>query len=123
MKENKKEKGRELERKKEIEKVVCRVDYSFISHKMNSKEYYACVCCSCRLITNGRRPVTAKSMHLFVATRLFPSHLPNDGYICNKYRLMYIKWKALAEFDDFLTTIDDSHETTNTTILNLVAGQ
>jgi hypothetical protein len=29
---------------------------------------------------------------------------------------MYIKWKTLPEFDDFLTTIDDSHQTINTTI-------
>jgi hypothetical protein len=55
-------------------------------------------------------------MQLFVAIRLFPSHFANDGYICNKCRLMYIKWKALPEFNEFLTMIDDSHQITNTTM-------
>ncbi len=82
---------------------------------MNSN-CYACVCCGCRLTKTGRRPVTAKSMQLFVAIRLFPSHFANDGYICNKCRLMYIKWKALPEFNEFLTMIDDSHQITNTTM-------
>jgi hypothetical protein len=55
-------------------------------------------------------------MQLSVATRLFPSHFANDGYICIKYRLMYIKWKALLQCNDFLTMINDSHQTTNTTM-------
>jgi hypothetical protein len=60
--------------------------------------------------------VAAKTVRIFVATRLFPSYLPDDGYICSKCRLMYNKWKAVPEFYDILTTIDDSHQITNTTI-------
>jgi hypothetical protein len=58
----------------------------------------------------------AKSMQLFLAARLFPSHFANDGYICNKCRVLYIKWKALPQFNDILTMIDDSHQTTNATM-------
>jgi hypothetical protein len=46
-------------------------------------------------------------MQLFFATRLFPSRFGNNDYICNKCRLMYTKWKALPEFNDFPTMIDD----------------
>jgi hypothetical protein len=49
--------------------------------------------------------VAAKSAQLFVATRLFPSYLLDDGYICSKCRLMYNKWKAMPEFYDILMTI------------------
>jgi hypothetical protein len=83
---------------------------------MDSTKYCGCVCCGCRLTLNGRRPVADKSVRLFVATRLFPSHLPNNGHICGKCRAMYNKWKALPEFRDILTTIDDGHQTTSTTV-------
>lgn len=82
---------------------------------MNSK-FYACVCCGCRITKADRRPVMAKSMQLFVATRMFPSRLANDSYICNKCRMMYIKWKMLPEFGEVLMMIDDSHEITNDTM-------
>ena len=82
---------------------------------MNWKKSCVCVCCSCRLTQNGRRPVTDKCLRLFVATRVFPSYLPNDGHICIKCRSMYNKWKALPEFHDILTMINDGHEATNTT--------
>jgi hypothetical protein len=65
---------------------------------MNPKKSCACTCCSNRVTANERRPVTGKCVRLFVATRLFPTYLPTDCYICNKYRLMYNKWKLLAEW-------------------------
>ncbi|CAF4723590.1 unnamed protein product [Rotaria sp. Silwood2] len=82
---------------------------------MNSKKYYVCLCCGCLLTPNGRRPVTDKFVQLFVATRIFPSYLPNDCHICMKCRSMCNKWKALPEFHDVLTTIDNNDQTTNTT--------
>lgn len=80
---------------------------------MNSKK--SCLCCGGRLTANNRRPVTGKSVRLFVVTRLFPLELPNNGYICNKCRSMYNKWKVLPEFYEILKTIDDDHQTTSTT--------
>ena len=73
----------------------------------------------CRLTQNGRCPVTDKCLRLFVATRVFPSYLPNDGYICAKCCSMYNKWKTLPEFHDILMMINGGHEATNTTTDNV----
>lgn len=82
---------------------------------MNSK-YHVCICCAARITKAERRLVTAKSMQLFVAARVFPLHLVKDSYICNKCRMMYVKWKALPDLNGVLKIIDDSDEATNGTI-------
>jgi len=83
---------------------------------MNSKKSCVCVSCDDRVTAKERRPVVGKCVRLFFATRLFPTYLPSDGYICNKCRLMYSKWKLLPEFRDALTTMDDCHQSKNTAI-------
>ena len=87
---------------------------------MDSKK--SCVCCGNRLTANNRCPVTDKGIRCFVGTRLFPSHLPNNGHICSKYRSMYDKWKVLPEFHDILTTIDSDQRTADTTA-NDISGE
>ena len=84
-------------------------------HKMNSNKSCVCLCCGCRLIQNGPRRVTDKYLCLFIATRVFPSYLPNDGHACTKCRSIHNKWKVLPKFHDIVTMINDGHEATNTT--------
>ena len=86
---------------------------------MNSKKSCICICCGDRVAANERRPVVGTCIRLFVAARLFPAYLPSDGYICNKCRSMYKKWKVLPEFCDVLTTIDDCHRMTTTSVDNI----
>ncbi|CAF4519829.1 unnamed protein product [Rotaria sp. Silwood2] len=78
---------------------------------MNSNKYYTCACCAGRVTASSRRPLIGKCIRLFVATRLFPTSLSTDGYICTKCRIMYNKWMALPEFCNILRTIDNNHET------------
>ena len=89
---------------------------------MNAKKSLVCVCCGCHLSSNLRRPVKDKCLRLFVATRLFPSDLPNDGHICNKCRSMYNKWKSLPEFYHIFTMIDDDYGTMNEIIVDVSGG-
>ena len=69
-----------------------------------------CLCCDDRITRNERRPVNGKSIRLFVATRVFLTCLPIDGFICNKCRLMYNKWRCLPEFHDVLMKIDECQQ-------------
>ena len=81
---------------------------------MNSTKNSICICCGNRVTANERRPIADRRIRLFVATRLFPAYLPTDGYICNKCRSMYKKWKILPEFCDVLTMFDNCHQITST---------
>ena len=81
---------------------------------MNSNKGYVCIGCGSRVAANERRPVAGKCIRLFVATRLFPTYLPTDVYFCTKCRSMFNKWKALPEFRDALTTMDQCDQTAST---------
>ena len=85
---------------------------------MNSKSCI-CACCGDRLNARSRRPLIGKRIRFFVATRVFPTSLSTDEYICNKCRAMYSKWTALPEFHDLLSTIDSQEQTTATAIGNI----
>lgn len=77
---------------------------------MNSKKSCVCACCGNRVSLSERRPLNGNCIRLFVATRLFPTCLSTDGFICNKCRLMYNKWRYLPEFRDVFIRIDECHQ-------------
>ena len=83
---------------------------------MNSTKSSICICSGNRVTANERRPLNDRCIQLFFATRLFPAYLSTDGYICNKCRSMYKKWKVLLEFCDVLTMFDNCHQITSTAV-------
>lgn len=64
------------------------------------------MCCGNCVTTAERRPVTGASIRLFVVARLFPACLPDNGYICNKCRCTYKKWKMIPEFCHLFSLVD-----------------
>ena len=86
---------------------------------MSSKKFYVCACCAGRVTAGGRRSLIAKSVRLFVATRLFPMSLATDAFICTKCRIMYSKWMALPEFNHILGAIDNDAETASVVMENI----
>ena len=68
--------------------------YRLFVPRLSSRSYWLgsmgskieCVCCGKRLGGNGKRPVIINSLRIFISARLFPSRLPDDGFICNTCR-------------------------------------
>ena len=88
------------------------VDHSFSLHKMKSNKSYGCACCGDRLNVVNRRPLNGICIRLFAAARVFPTSLEYDSYICTKCRSMYNKWKAVSEFFNLLTMVENNQKTT-----------
>ena len=87
------------------------VDHCFSLHKMKSNKSYGCACCDDRLNVVNRRPLNGICIRLFVAARVFPTSLEYDSYICTKCRSMYNKWKAVPEFFNLLTMVENNQKT------------
>jgi len=73
-----------------------------------------CVCCGKRLSGSGKRPVIMNSLRIFISARLFPSRLPDDGFICETCRWMYKKWVAEFDLHEILSQIDVSPKNDDT---------
>jgi len=72
-----------------------------------------CISCGKRLRGKGKRTVTLNSLRIFISARLYPSRLPNEGFICDKCRWLYKQWVAEYGFSEFLSNINSLKEDSN----------